>query len=175
MGDNCGMSPVAIALGSNVGDSLTNLQEAVKLLAEIVSGMQASGVYTSVPMYVSDQPPFLNAAVIGQTDLGPLALLARLKAIEQEIGRTKTLRFGPREIDLDLVSYGSLSYRGPNLQLPHERIPERRFVLLPLFEIDPELRLATMGKVADLLAQTESQAEDVVLEKDAVLSVPSNR
>lgn len=166
------MTPVVIALGSNVGESLSFLQQAVDCLSGHLTSLKASRVYETAPMYVTDQPPFLNAAVAGETELGPLGLLALLKGIEKEIGRQARNRFGPREIDLDLIAYGVLRYRyGDRLQLPHPRIPERRFVLQPVFDVAPGLRLSTMGTVESLLAQTEDQATDVVLKKDAVLSV----
>lgn len=169
------MVPVVIALGSNVGDSLRFLREAAHALGNDLADLRPSRIYRSAPMYVEDQPPFLNAAVMGECELGPLQLLGLLKKIEAQIGRQKRERNGPREIDLDLVAYGSLAYRGPRLQVPHPRTPERRFVLLPMFDIQPELRLATMGTVRDLLAQTQSQAEDVVPIEDALLPIPSNR
>jgi 2-amino-4-hydroxy-6-hydroxymethyldihydropteridine diphosphokinase len=169
------MVPVVVALGSNVGDSLSYLRRAAADLATLLSDLRASPIFQTAPMYVENQPPFLNAAIAGQTDLGPLALLAALKKIEGEVGRQVRERFGPREIDLDLVSYGSLAYRGPRLQVPHPRTPERRFVLLPMFHLQPELRLATMGTVRELLAQTQSQAEDVVPIEDALLPVSSHR
>ncbi len=169
------MVPVVVALGSNVGDSLTFLREAVAQLSQVLENLKVSPVYQTVPMYVVDQPPFLNAAVSGTYEAGPLQLLQNLKDIEAAIGRQPRNRYGPREIDLDLVSFGSLSYRGPRLQVPHPKLPERRFVLLPMFDLDPHLRLATMGNVADLLAQTQTQSEDVVPIKDALLPIPSHR
>jgi len=166
------MTPVVVALGSNVGESLSFLQQAVDHLALHLKNLKASHVYQTAPMYVTDQPPFLNAAVSGETSLGPLGLLALLKGVEKEIGRQSRDRFGPREIDLDLVAYGVLKYRyGTRLEIPHPRTPERRFVLQPVFDVAPGLRLSTMGTVESLLAQTEDQASDVVLNKDAVLSV----
>lgn len=169
------MVPVVVALGSNVGDSLGYLRQAVDALGQVLGNLRASPVYKTAPMYVQDQPPFLNAAVAGQYVGGPLQLLQNLKEIEGQIGRKTRERYGPREIDLDLVAFGSLSYHGPRLQVPHPRTPERRFVLLPMFDLDPELRLATMGTVAELLAQTQPQAEDVVPIEDALFPIPGHR
>jgi 2-amino-4-hydroxy-6-hydroxymethyldihydropteridine diphosphokinase len=168
------VTPVAIALGSNLGPSIAHMQCAVELLSKQVERIKVSGIYKTAPMYVLDQPAFFNAALVGQTLHGPLGLLHILKSIEREVGRLPRVRYGPREIDLDLISYGSLSLRSNFLQIPHPKIGERRFVLLPLAEIEPSWDLATMGVVSDLLAQTESQAGDVVLYKDAVLSVSSH-
>lgn len=169
------MVPVVVALGSNVGDSLDFLRQAVEALGKILCELQASPVYKTAPMYVQDQPPFLNAAVAGKFVGGPLQLLESLKLIEIQIGRKTRERNGPREIDLDLVAFGSLAYHGPRLKVPHPRTPERRFVLLPMFDLDPELRLATMGTVAELLAQTQPQAEDVVPIEDALFPIPGHR
>jgi 2-amino-4-hydroxy-6-hydroxymethyldihydropteridine diphosphokinase len=169
------MVPVVIALGSNVGDSLGHMRQAIVALQATLSGMEPSRVYRTAPMYVTDQPAYLNAAVKGVTELGPLRLLKELKRIERDIGREARNRYGPREIDLDLVSYGSLAYTGAILQVPHPKSPERRFVLAPMADIDPDLRLSAIGTVRELLAQTECQAEDVVPIKDALFPIPGNR
>jgi 2-amino-4-hydroxy-6-hydroxymethyldihydropteridine diphosphokinase len=159
-------APVVIALGSNVGDSLALLREAVRALRRIITVDSVSGVYRTAPMYVEDQPDFLNAALTGVTELTPRCLLGALKDIELEIGRHKTVRYGPREIDLDLIAYGALSYRFEGgdkpLVVPHPKTAERRFVLMPLFEIGAGLKLIGLGVVADLLEQTKGQADDVV-------------
>jgi 2-amino-4-hydroxy-6-hydroxymethyldihydropteridine diphosphokinase len=157
--------PIAIALGSNVGDSLGYMRQAVEALRQAIEVGAVSGAYRTAPMYVKDQPDFLNAALIGSTSLGPRTLLRLLKEIECEIGRHKAARYGPREIDLDLISYGSLSYKfeggEKELVVPHPKTAERRFVLMPLSEIAPGLKLIGLGTVSDLLDQTKEQAEDV--------------
>jgi len=167
------MTPVAIALGSNMGDSLGLMREAVQMLRAFVDVERVSHPYRTAPMYVEDQPPFLNGALIGNTDLGPRSLLLKLKEIENEIGRQTRARYGPREIDLDLIAYGSLRYSFAGsekpLTLPHPKTAERRFVIEPLFEIAPELRLPGLGKIADLIRETKDQAEDVVRLSDAQL------
>jgi 2-amino-4-hydroxy-6-hydroxymethyldihydropteridine diphosphokinase len=161
----CDDVPVVIALGSNVGDSLQFIREAVERLGAILSVKSVSSAYRTAPMYVTDQAEFLNAVLMARTDLGPRSLLRALKEIECEVGRHKTLRYGPREIDLDLISYGSLSYcfEGGDkpLVVPHPKTVERRFVVLQLFEIAPAIKLVGLGNVADLLAQTIEQADDV--------------
>lgn len=167
------MTPVAIGLGSNVGDSLGHLREAVLILRERIAVAAVSGVFRTAPMYVEDQPAFLNAALVGETQLGPRSLLQLLKSIECEIGRRARQRYGPREIDLDLIAYGSLAYAFEGgekpLVLPHPKTIERRFVLMPLSEIAPELKLVGLGTVAELLGQTKSQAGDVERLDDAQL------
>lgn len=160
------MTPVAIAFGSNLGDRRSHIAGALARLEAIVQVDAVSSLYETAPMYVTDQPPFLNGALIARADLGPRALLRGLKEIEARVGRAPGSRFGPREIDLDLIAFGALAYRFDSgekpLALPHPRIPERRFVLLPLFEIAPDLRLPGLGQVRDLLGQTNSQADEVV-------------
>ena len=158
-------TPVAIALGSNVGDSIRFLMEAVEALGKAITVERVSGVYKTAPMYIENQPPFMNAALIGATELGPRALLGTLKRIESEIGRMERNRYGPREIDLDLIGYGSLSYSFEGgekpLTVPHPKTAERRFVLAPLSEIAPGYKLVGLGIVEELLIQTNGQAHDV--------------
>lgn len=167
------MTPVVIALGSNVGDSLGHLREAMHRLRSAMRVDLVSRPYRTAPMYVEDQPPFLNAVSLGATELGPLSLLRLLKMLEREIGREAREHYGPREIDLDLIAYGSLvltSNAGSRpLCLPHPRVPERRFVLAPLAEIAPDLNLVGLGVVRELLARAPSSPEDVVPLEDAEL------
>lgn len=168
-----GSVPVVIALGSNVGDSLRHIQDAVTELRSVIDVERVSSVYRTAPMYVIDQDPFLNAVLTATTSLGPTSLLRELKRIEVEIGRRARNRYGPREIDLDLIAYGSLSYRFEGgekpLSVPHPKTAERRFVLEPLFEIAPSLKLVGVGDIEDLLNQTKGQADDVERLEDAQL------
>lgn len=165
--------PVAIGLGSNVGDSLALLRSAVRLLGDALAIESVSGVYRTSPMYVADQPDFLNAALTARTDLGPRSLLALLKGVEVEIGRQSRERYGPREIDLDLIAYGSLFYRFSGAEkplfLPHPKTAERRFVLEPLTEIAPSLMLVGLGTASELLKRTGDRRDEVELIRDAKL------
>ena len=170
---------VLIALGSNMGDSLANLQEATKRLGDYFEVVAESHIYETAPMYVTDQPVFLNAALLVKTSVGPREILARLKQLEQEIGRQVRQVCGPREIDLDLIAYGSAIYRfveGKTLKLevPHPRVGERRFVLQPLADVAPEFNLPGIGSVSTLLMQTELQANSVTKVDHALLSIPSH-
>src|SRR5579885_1920434 len=165
-----------IALGSNVGERLCHLQQAIEKLKPHLKIQAASAVYETAPMYVEDQAPFLNAAIRVRTDLSPAALLKLLKQAEKEVGRLDRVRYGPREVDLDLIGYGDLQYRfkiGEQnvLQLPHPRLGERRFVLQPLHDLNPKLVIPSMGSVAELLRRKEKQAKDVIRKDDAVLSI----
>jgi 2-amino-4-hydroxy-6-hydroxymethyldihydropteridine diphosphokinase len=169
------MTTVAIALGTNVGDRLGHLQRAVEALRSVVTVVAVSRIYETAPMYVEDQPAFLNAAVLATTELGPLPLLKALKSIESTSGRLHRERYGPREIDLDLVVYGSLrySYRSAHrtvLEVPHPRTAERRFVLAPLLDLGPVVAIPGFGTVSDVFEATNSQAATVIPLVDAVLS-----
>jgi GTP cyclohydrolase-4 len=132
---------VYIALGSNLGDRRDNLIDAISQLRQNVLVEQISAVYETEPAYVTDQPPFYNMVLQGQTDLPPADLLRFLKSIERRMGRERTVRYGPRPIDLDILAYGDLQLDTPELIIPHPRIPERAFVLRPFAEIAPDLVL----------------------------------
>jgi 2-amino-4-hydroxy-6-hydroxymethyldihydropteridine diphosphokinase len=142
-----------VGLGSNLGDRERNLRRAVARLAELGS-VRSSSVRETDPVGIADQPRFLNAAVELETELAPRDLLDRLLAIERELGRDRALerRWGPRLVDLDLLLYGDEVVDEPGLTVPHPRLAERRFVLEPLHELDPELALPDGRQVADLLA-----------------------
>jgi 2-amino-4-hydroxy-6-hydroxymethyldihydropteridine diphosphokinase len=159
-------------MGSNLGDRFLFLQRAVNQLAATVRWSAVSAVYETAPMYVLDQPAFLNAAARGETNLGPLQLLAELKDLEARLGRQTRARFGPREIDLDLIAYQGMQMESPELTLPHPRIAERRFVLLPICDIAPNWPIGDR-EAQDLLHETESQRDSVITFADAVLSLPS--
>ena len=163
-----------IGLGSNVGDRLQNLQRAVDALKSHYRVIATSRVYETAPMYVVDQPSFLNAAVQLEAAESPRCILSRLKAIEAQIGRLSRERNGPREVDLDLVVYGALAYRfidvdTERLVIPHPRMPERRFVIAPLHDLVPDLIVPGLTKISDMLCQTNEQADSVQILKDAVL------
>jgi len=130
---------VAVALGSNLGDRRGHLAWAVEQLGRLLSNLRASTVLESAPVGVpDDQPPYLNAAVVGETRLEPLDLLAALLSLEQQRGRTRRSWRAARTLDLDLILYDHLVVDRPGLTLPHPRFRERAFVLAPLSEIAPD-------------------------------------
>ncbi|HEY1016229.1 MAG TPA: 2-amino-4-hydroxy-6-hydroxymethyldihydropteridine diphosphokinase, partial [Herpetosiphonaceae bacterium] len=133
------MPAIYLALGSNQGDRLALLGEALALLPPAVAVGACSPVYETAAAYVEDQPPFYNCVVAAATELAPGALLAALKSIEHELGRRAGQRYGPRPIDLDILLYGDLILETPELTIPHPRMAERAFVLVPLLEIAPHL------------------------------------
>jgi len=130
---------VFIALGSNLGDRRGHIGRAVDLLrrTEGFEVVQVADAYESQPMYVVDQPVFINTALSGRCALGPDDLLARLKEIEVEVGRQKTFTNGPRVVDLDIVYFGAEILESETLAIPHPRRLERDFVLRPIAEIAP--------------------------------------
>jgi 2-amino-4-hydroxy-6-hydroxymethyldihydropteridine diphosphokinase len=148
---------VYLALGSNVGEREHNIREAVRRLAS--SGIETtkkSSIYETEPVDYLDQPWFLNAVVEGRTALAPQQLLAKLRDIESQMGSKKPFAKGPRLIDLDILLYDDLTIEAPNLQVPHPRMLQRNFVLIPLVEIAPALRHPSWtGSAAELLQQSQ--------------------
>jgi len=143
-----------LGLGANLGDRRAGLQAAVDALPRHgVEVVESSSVYETEPVgEVLDQPPFLNAAVRIETTLGPEDLLDACKAVERELGREPAgPRHGPRPIDVDLLLLGDEVYRSERLALPHAQVTSRRFVLVPLIELAPELDVPGAGPAADAL------------------------
>lgn len=132
------MPIVHLALGANLGERAENLRRALAALPPAFTVEAVSPVYETAPMYVTAQPNFLNMACRAQTSLLPLETLRALKLIESSLGREAGLRFGPRLIDLDLIFYEDLIFESPELILPHPRLHERAFVLVPLADIAPD-------------------------------------
>jgi len=142
-----------VGLGANLGDREATLRRAVTVLAgrpgvEIVA---VSSLRETDPVGVVGQPPFLNGAAAVDTTLSPRELLAELLAVEQELGRVRRERWGPRTIDLDLLLYGDEVVDEPGLTVPHPLLHERAFALEPLAELDPALAVPGRGPVAALL------------------------
>jgi 2-amino-4-hydroxy-6-hydroxymethyldihydropteridine diphosphokinase len=121
-----------------------------------VDVVAVSSLRETDPVGVLDQPRFLNGAVLVETDLGARELLEALLAVEQQLGRVRDRRFGPRTIDLDLLLYGDLVLDEPGLTVPHQRLHERRFALEPLAELDPELAIPGVGRVRDAIARLDA-------------------
>jgi 2-amino-4-hydroxy-6-hydroxymethyldihydropteridine diphosphokinase len=143
-----------VGLGSNLGDREHMLWGAIHMLAfnPEVDVVAVSSIRETDPVGFEDQPRFLNAAVAIETDLEPRALLDLLLSVERELGRTREgPRFGPRTIDLDLLLYGDELIDEPGLTVPHPRLQERKFVLEPLVELDPDLIVPEKGSVQALL------------------------
>jgi len=144
-----------LGLGSNVGDRRANLQRAIELLsARGVQVLASSSTYDTDPVgEVLDQPDFLNACIRVETALGPEELLDACKDVERELGRDfAAIRHSPRPIDVDLLLLGDTEYSSQRLTLPHEQVLARRFVLIPLLELDMQLTAPGGRRLADALA-----------------------
>lgn len=141
-----------IGLGSNLATPRRQLARALEALAALADTrvVAVSSFYRTAPVGLEGQPDFVNAVAAVDTGLAPRALLAALLTIEQEHGRVRTLRNGPRTLDLDLLAYGELQLNEPGLAVPHPRMHERAFVLVPLAEIAPDFVLPGHGIAAAL-------------------------
>ena len=152
------MPLVYIGLGSNLGDREATIRRAVELL-EAAAGLEVvavSSLSETDPVGYEDQPRFLNGAAALRTELAPRALLEQLQDVERQLGRDRSgPRFGPRTIDLDLLLYGDETVDEPDLQVPHPRLADRRFVLEPLAELDEGLEVPGRGSIRALLAGLE--------------------
>ena len=145
--------PVAIALGSNLGDRERCLRDAADTLSAFLSEVRVSSFHDTAPVGVGEQPRFLNAVLIAYTSLSAPALLARLLDLERRFGRERPHPGAARTLDLDLILYGDAVLEAPDLTVPHPRFRERAFVLVPLAEIAPDWRDPCTGlTVAQLLA-----------------------
>ena len=142
-----------VALGANIGNPSEQMDLAIAMLKEATDVVAVSTYYTTKPVGGPEQPDYINAVCILESDLPALDLLSLLQGIEKSLGRERIERWGPRTIDLDLIQYGSLLSKAEELELPHPRAHERRFVLEPWHEIEPDAILLTHGKISELLAQ----------------------
>jgi 2-amino-4-hydroxy-6-hydroxymethyldihydropteridine diphosphokinase len=149
---------VYIALGTNLGERLANLRAAIDAFAPEITVLAESHVYETPPWGYEDQPAFLNMVVKAETGLGPESLLQYLKQLEGQLGRERNFRWGPRLIDLDILFYDNLIMDTPPLVIPHPRLHERGFVLVPLADVAEELVHPLLGKsVRELLRGINSQ------------------
>jgi 2-amino-4-hydroxy-6-hydroxymethyldihydropteridine diphosphokinase len=168
-----GGTPVTIALGSNLGNRLENLQGALDALFDApgFALVAVSPVYLTAPVGGPAQPDYLNAVVIATTTLPAHAVLDRCHGVEAVFGRVRDEVWGPRPVDLDIIVYGDVVSDDPELILPHPRAHERAFVLAPWHDIDPDAEIPGWGQVSDLLAKI-GPAEIRRLD-DAVLHLPA--
>lgn len=138
------MSKIYLSLGSNIGDTKKNLLDALELLKKKITITKISSFYETEPVGYKDQAWFLNIALEGETPLAPYELLRFTQSIEQKMGRVKLIRFGPRNIDIDILLYENFTSDDETLTVPHPRMTERAFVIEPLYEIAPDI---TVGNI----------------------------
>jgi len=149
---------VYLSLGSNMGDREENLSKAVKQLGGKLIIKELSSIYETDPVGYEQQPKFLNAVVSGMTELDPFELLGFIKRLEGALGRVPNFQNGPRTIDIDILFYNNIVLNTPQLTIPHPRLAERAFVLVPLSEIAPDLICPLrQKKVSSLLANLEER------------------
>lgn len=144
-----------ISLGANIGNPREQITLAIAMLREATEVLAVSSIYETAPVGGPNQPNYLNAICIAECDLPASDLLSVLHGIEKTLGRERLERWGPRTIDLDLIQYGSILSSAQELELPHPRAHERKFVLEPWLEIEPDAILLTHGKVSELLEQLQ--------------------
>jgi 2-amino-4-hydroxy-6-hydroxymethyldihydropteridine diphosphokinase len=150
---------IHLSLGSNLGDRLEAIRQAIQRLRDLGTVEAVSPIYETDPVGYLDQPPFLNAAARVKTHLAPEEVLDALLRIEAEAGRVRTFRNAPRSLDLDLLLYDDLVRDDPALTLPHPRLHERAFVLVPLNDLAPSIVHPRLGRtVRELLAALGSTA-----------------
>jgi 2-amino-4-hydroxy-6-hydroxymethyldihydropteridine diphosphokinase len=156
------LTEIGLGLGSNIGDKAANIRRALALLEErgIVGLTAVSSIYRTKPWGYVEQDFFANACALGQTRLQPLELLAAVNAIENDMGRQKSVRWGPRLIDIDILFHGDAAFAHAQLNVPHKDLFERAFVLVPLAEIAPNLTLAGRS-----IAKAAARFADEPLEK----------
>jgi len=149
---------VFLALGSNLGDRKANLEKALQLLGERLSLERVSSLYETEPVGFEEQPLFLNAVCRVKTEVGPFQLLSLLKGVEVALGRAPSFANAPRLIDVDILFYGNLAIETDRLVIPHPRLEERAFVLIPLAEIAPGLIHPVSGEsIGDLAVRVEGR------------------
>jgi 2-amino-4-hydroxy-6-hydroxymethyldihydropteridine diphosphokinase len=167
---------IYLSLGSNIGDRQANLRAAIAALPPAgVRVKRVSSIYETEPVDLLEQPWFLNCVVEGQTELEPLDLLRALQAIQSRMGREKAVPKGPRLIDIDILLYGNKTIDTPELELPHPRMTERRFVLVPLAELAPNLtHPAWSGNITALLAHIQDKSQ-VCKKEESMQARPSGR
>jgi 2-amino-4-hydroxy-6-hydroxymethyldihydropteridine diphosphokinase len=147
---------IYLSLGTNLGNREMNLESVLKELPPDVFVLEKSPIYQTEPWGYLDQPDFLNQVILVETTLSPQELLEHIKSIEEKIGRKPSFRFGPRKVDIDILFYGDRIIQNEVLEIPHPRIKDRAFVLVPLADIDPGLLYpGTDLTITDLLQEVD--------------------
>jgi 2-amino-4-hydroxy-6-hydroxymethyldihydropteridine diphosphokinase len=161
------MAVVFLALGSNLGNRRQYMDRAVTLLQEHVTIDGRAPYYVTSPVGYTDQGDFMNGLVRGTTKLSPQELIEFIRKVEEEVGRVRRWRWGPREVDVDIIFYDDMVVDEPDLMIPHVRYSERDFVLQPLIDIAPDHKDPVTGLTAGELLADLSDEQRSVINKEA--------
>ena len=159
------MATVYLALGSNIGNSRQYIDKAVELLGAWVHDIRQAPIYLSKATGYTDQPDFLNTAIRGTTDVDPEELLEFVKDVEKKTGRKLSFRFGPRQIDIDIILYDDRIIKTDELTIPHRALISRDFVLRPLQDLDPALKDPATGKTVKQLLEAIKPANRSIIHR----------
>lgn len=155
------MTNIFLGIGSNIGDREKNLSDAIGQLLPEITVDQMSSIFETKPVGYLDQTDFLNMVIQIRTDLETHDLLKKTKLVEAQLGRKKTIRYGPRNIDIDILLYGNTTFASPELVIPHPRMLERAFVMIPLAEIAPFVIVPGTSQPAGEIARSWDGTDEV--------------
>ena len=159
------MEIIFLALGSNVESRKQYIETAINLLREKVHDIVVAPLYETKPRYFEDQQNFLNTVLRGYTELEPWELLQFTQTVQQEVGRVERFRYGPREIDIDILMYDQIVYKDEGLEIPHSRLQERDFVLQPFADINPDFLHPVLKKTIKELLDAIPQEQQSIITK----------
>ena len=157
------MEIIFLALGSNIENRKQHIETAIAFLREKVHDMTVAPFYETKPRYYEDQQNFLNTVLRGFSELAPRELLQFTKTVQQEVGRVERFRYGPREIDIDILFYDNVVYKDEELEIPHPRLHERDFVLQPFSDINPDFSHPVLNKTIRELLNTLPEEQRSVI------------
>ena len=159
------MEIIFLALGSNVESRKQYIETGINLLREKVRDIVVAPLYETKPRYFEDQQNFLNTVLRGYTELEPWELLQFTQTVQQEVGRVERFRYGPREIDIDILMYDQIVYKDEGLEIPHSRLQERDFVLQPFADINPDFLHPVLKKTIKELLDALPQEQQSIITK----------
>lgn len=159
------MNKIYLGIGTNVGNKEKNILNAIDLLSHKLSNVHSASFYFSSPVGYTKQDDFLNTALVAETNLSPEDLFILIKEVEKKVGRIKRFRWGPREIDIDILFYNNYKLKTENLEIPHPRLHERDFVLVPLMDLDQTIVHPVYNKTIKELFEAMPKGRQSIKEK----------